>query len=95
MAPLSPMTENETVKKSCCMGSAVVPSPVSNSNANVTGSTMAPASAPPTKRTPNDFIFGKVIGEGSFSTVSHTDSFVGNAHAFDFLNGERETIFAN
>ncbi|KAL8576711.1 hypothetical protein ACOMHN_025184 [Nucella lapillus] len=24
---------------------------------------------PPTKRTPNDFIFGKVIGEGSYSTV--------------------------
>jgi hypothetical protein len=24
---------------------------------------------PVTKRTPNDFIFGKVIGEGSFSTV--------------------------
>lgn len=23
-----------------------------------------------TKRTPKDFIFGKVIGEGSFSTVS-------------------------
>lgn len=23
------------------------------------------------KRTPKDFIFGKVIGEGSFSTVSH------------------------
>ena len=24
----------------------------------------------PVKKTPNDFIFGKVIGEGSFSTVS-------------------------
>lgn len=27
------------------------------------------AKKPPTKRTPNDFIFGKVIGEGSYSTV--------------------------
>lgn len=26
----------------------------------------------PLKKTPNDFIFGKVIGEGSFSTVSFT-----------------------
>lgn len=24
---------------------------------------------PPAKKTPNDFIFGKVIGEGSYSTV--------------------------
>lgn len=93
MAPLSPMTENETVKKSCCIGSTVV-SPASNSNNNTNNSTSSssagagggggngnnsntisaspsmPASAPPTKRTPNDFIFGKVIGEGSFSTVS-------------------------
>ena len=25
---------------------------------------------PPPKKTPNDYIFGKVIGEGSFSSVS-------------------------
>ncbi|XP_065224789.1 3-phosphoinositide-dependent protein kinase 1 isoform X2 [Planococcus citri] len=40
-----------------------------------TTTTAAPATAtatptmPPTKRTPNDFVFGKVIGEGSYSTV--------------------------
>lgn len=27
-------------------------------------------SAKPIKKTPNDFVFGKVIGEGSYSTVS-------------------------
>lgn len=32
---------------------------------------------PPThKRTPKDFIFGKVIGEGSFSTVSYHPPFL-------------------
>jgi len=29
------------------------------------------ASAPEVKKTPSDFVFGKVIGEGSFSTVSY------------------------
>ncbi|KAK7593006.1 hypothetical protein V9T40_007758 [Parthenolecanium corni] len=66
MAPLSPMTENETVKKSCCIGTAVM-TPTTN-NSTSPSATM-PATVPPTKRTPNDFIFGKVIGEGSFSTV--------------------------
>lgn len=66
MAPLSPMTENETVKKSCCIAATVM-TPTTN-NSTSPGATM-PATAPPTKRTPNDFIFGKVIGEGSFSTV--------------------------
>jgi len=28
------------------------------------------ASAPEVKKKPGDFVFGKVIGEGSFSTVS-------------------------
>ena len=29
----------------------------------------------PVKKTPHDFIFGKVIGEGSFSTVSGMNKF--------------------
>lgn len=53
MAPMSPMTDNEIVKKQC-----VDAAPPTSSVKSV-----------PTKRTPNDFIFGKMIGEGSFSTV--------------------------
>ncbi|XP_060581440.1 3-phosphoinositide-dependent protein kinase 1-like [Ruditapes philippinarum] len=34
-----------------------------------TSSESGPGSARPIKKTPNDFVFGKVIGEGSFSTV--------------------------
>jgi len=35
-----------------------------------TNPTLTTINPPPHKRTPKDFIFGKVIGEGSFSTVS-------------------------
>ncbi|XP_045212231.1 3-phosphoinositide-dependent protein kinase 1-like [Mercenaria mercenaria] len=34
-----------------------------------TSSESGPGSAKPIKKTPNDFVFGKVIGEGSYSTV--------------------------
>lgn len=36
----------------------------------VVNNSVPPPATAPAKRTPKDFIFGKTIGEGSFSTVS-------------------------
>ena len=53
-----------------CGKSTTAPATTSASSATQT----AAAAKPRVKKTPNDFIFGKVIGEGSYSTVSISTS---------------------
>lgn len=58
--------------QSSCASVAVKPQPVDEDSNRITpthpATPVAPAK-PRVKKTPNDFIFGKVIGEGSYSTV--------------------------
>ncbi|XP_075224053.1 phosphoinositide-dependent kinase 1 isoform X2 [Lycorma delicatula] len=54
VTPMAPLPLGDGKKQQCNGGSPPPPPPVQQ---------------PPAKRTPKDFIFGKIIGEGSFSTV--------------------------
>lgn len=65
-APLpGPSTSSSTQDASNNQTSNSAPAP-----ADVGGAKQESDKKPLTKRTPNDFIFGKLIGEGSYSSVS-------------------------
>ncbi|XP_055847143.1 3-phosphoinositide-dependent protein kinase 1 isoform X2 [Episyrphus balteatus] len=66
------LTTTDSNKLSSCSSSSSSPIKTTNTStspASSSSTTPPTAGTTPPKKSPNDFVFGKVIGEGSFSTV--------------------------